>query len=168
MVACVNKKKQTEEGAFFTCWIKGIVTDSLIHETGSLLAEPFAKRSNALPDIVYLSPEKKYTAYRDSDVRAMFDVKDSLVSAELPKKEIVMLEEMKLISRDSAIFNSSSVNMLGTIHINQILHNKEQTIIYIDHSYSGKYPNHYFSAISELRLSDGKWTLVRTEVYEMS
>ena len=168
MAACVNKKTGPEESAFFTFWIKKIVTDSIVHETGSLLAERFAKRSNALPDIVYLSPKKKYAGSRDSNVRLVFGIKDSLVVEELPDKEIGVLEELKLISRDSAIFKSSSVNVLGTIHINQILHNKEQTVIYIDHSYSGKYPNHYFSAISELRLSDGKWTLVKTEVYEMS
>jgi len=166
--ACVNKKIHHDEGSFFSFWIKGIVTDSVHRETGSLLAEPFSRRSNSLPDIVYLSSQKMYSGSRESNVRSMFDVKDSLIVGELPNKEIGVLEEMKLISRDSAILNSSSVNVLGTIYINQILHNKGNTIIYIDHSYSGKHRNHFFSAITELHFNDGKWILIRTEVYEMS
>lgn len=168
ITACVNKKIHHDEGSFFAFWIKGIVTDSVNSETGSLLAEPFSRRSNSLPDIVYLSSRKMYSGSRDSNVRSMFDVKDSLIVGELPNKEIGVLEEMKLISRDSSILNSTSVNVLGTIYINQILRNKVNTIIYIDHSYSGKNQNHYFSAISELHFNDGKWILVRTEVYEMS
>lgn len=168
ITACVNKKIQHDEDAYFSFWIKGIVTDSVHRETGSLLAEPFSRRSNSLPDIVYLSSRKIYSGSRDSNVRSMFDVKDSLIVEELSMKEIDVLEEMKFISRDSSILNSSSVNPLGTIYINQILRNKENAIIYIDHSYSGKHQNHYFSAISELHFNDGKWILVRTEVYEMS
>ncbi|HCL06588.1 MAG TPA: hypothetical protein DHW64_11775 [Chitinophagaceae bacterium] len=144
------------------------MTDSVTIETGSLLAEPFSKRSNSLPDIIYLSSRKIYAGSHDSNIRSMFDVKDSLVVNELPSKEIDVLEEKKLLSRDSSIFNNTSVNVLGTIYINQIFRNPENTIIYIDHSYSGKYTNHYFSAISELHYSNGRWLLIRTEVYEMS
>lgn len=168
ITACVNKKTDHDKDSFFSFWIKGIVTDSVHRETGSLLVEPFSRRSNSLPDMVYLSSRKMYSGSRDSNVRSMFDVKDSLIVGELPKKEIDGLEEMKLISRDSAILKSISINVLGTIYINQILRNKGNTIIYIDHSYSGKHHNHFFSAISELHFNDGKWILVRTEVYEMS
>lgn len=166
--ACADKKGSDIDGAFFTSWIKGIVTDSIISETGSLLAAPFSKRSNSLPDIIYLSSRRIYTGSRDSNIRSMFDVKDSLVVQELPGKEIDILEEQQLVSRDSSVFKSTSVNVLGTIYINQILSNPLNTIIYIDHSYSGKITNHYFSAISELRYSNGRWVLIRTEVYEMS
>ncbi len=166
--ACSDKVGPDVEGAFFASWIKGIVTDSVISETGSLLAAPFSKRSNSLPDIIYLSSRKIYAGSRDSNIRSMFDVKDSLVVHKLPGKEIDVLEEQQLVSRDSSIFKSTAVNVLGTIYINQIFRNLLNTIIYIDHSYSGKNTGHYFSAISELHYSNGRWVLIRTEVYEMS
>lgn len=166
--ACTYEKIYPAEGSFFSFWIKGIISDSVIHETGSLLAEPFSKRANILPDIIYLSPHKTNSGSRHKIVHSIFDIKDTLLEIQISNKEISTLEEMKLLSRDSSIFNNSSRNVLGTIWINQILSYKLNTIIYIDYSYSGKYPRYFFSAISELHFINGSWKLIRTEVYEMT
>jgi hypothetical protein len=166
--ACSNEKKHEIDDSFFSFWIKGIIADSVIQETGSLLAEPFSKRANNLPDIIYLSPHKTNSGSRHNIVHSIFDIKDSLHEVQISNKEISALEEMNHLSRDSSVFANSSKNVLGTIWINQILSNKSNTIIYIDHSYSGKYPRYFFSAISELHFNNGRWKLVVTEVYEMT
>ena len=89
--ACSNEKKHEIDDSFFSFWIKGIIADSVIQETGSLLAEPFSKRANNLPDIIYLSPHKTNSGSRHNIVHSIFDIKDSLHEVQISNKEICTL-----------------------------------------------------------------------------
>lgn len=152
----------------FSVWVEQLLTDSIHMESGSLLAEPYAKRTNHLPDIIYLSPNPFFSGTRNNLVNQVFSIHDSLTAITLPTEELNQLIQANKITRDTAIFSNRNLNPLGRIYINQVLINTEHNAVYIDHAYSGPRGKSVFSALTELRLKDGKWFVTRTEVYEMS
>jgi hypothetical protein len=162
--ACTPK---AGEGAF-TAWIDHLLTDSTHIRSGSLLAEPFSQRNNQLPDIIYLSQHQLYSGPRDQIVKLVFAIKDSLRVIPLPEEELKQLVQTNKISQDTAIFHQKNRNVLGRVYINQVFTSTNRNTVYIDHAYSGPQGKSIFAAVTALKFSNGKWTVTRTEVYEMS
>jgi len=101
-------------------WLKSIYTDPAVVQSGSLLSEPFQKKGNIYPGIIFLSQQKIFLGNTSQKIKTVFSVRDSLISINDFSKALRRAEEEKMISFDSSIFSDKKVHVLGVIYLNGV------------------------------------------------
>lgn len=149
-------------------WLKNIYYDSTVVQTGSLLSEPFQKKGNLLPSVIFLSGRKVFKGNASTRIKNVFSIKDSLICIQDYSKALKQAENEKMISFDSSVFSDKKIHVLGRLYLNGVYANRSGSLVFIDHSYSANKGKSVFSAIVALVYKNGKWKTGKTVVYDMT
>lgn len=149
-------------------WLKNIYYDSTVVQTGSLLSEPFQKKGNLLPSVIFLSGREVFKGNASTRIKNVFLIKDSLICIQDYSKALKQAENEKIISFDSSVFSDKKIHVLGRLYLNGVYANRSGSLVFIDHSYSANKGKSVFSAIVALVYKSRKWKTGKTVVYDMT